>query len=140
MQVPGQNTSTISKARPVIVLAEAAHPASHREDLQAMAKRRFQNPQPEKLGRAWYIRIWEDVYIGGVRTRRRKRIKLADVSKGLREVQKLAADKLRRLNSGLVQVGAGVNFMHYVGARETCSFLRKPPRQQASSLSREQEV
>jgi integrase len=29
-------------------------------------------------------------------------------------VQKLAADKLRRLNSGLVQVGAGVNFMHYV--------------------------
>jgi integrase len=79
-----------------------------------MAKRRFQDPQPEKLGRTWYLRIWEDVYTGGVRTRKRKRIKLADASKGLREVQKLAADKLRRLNSGLVQVGAGVNFMHYV--------------------------
>jgi len=79
-----------------------------------MAKRRFQNPQPEKLGRAWYIRVWEDVYTGRVRIRKRKRIKLADASKGLREVQKLAADKLRRLNSGLVQVGAGVNFMHFV--------------------------
>jgi integrase len=79
-----------------------------------MAKRRFQQPQPEKLGRAWYIRVWEDVYTGGVRTRKRKRIKLAHASKGLREVQKLADDRLRRLNSGLVQVGAGVNFMHYV--------------------------
>jgi integrase len=79
-----------------------------------MARRRFQDPQPEKLGRAWYIRVWEDVYTGGVRTRKRKRIKLAAANKGLREVQKLAADRLRKLNSGLVQVGAGVNFMHYV--------------------------
>jgi hypothetical protein len=29
-------------------------------------------------------------------------------------VQKLAAERLRKLNSGLVQVGAGVNFMHYI--------------------------
>lgn len=94
--------------------AEATNSASHRGDLESMAKRRFQDPQPEKAGRAWYIRIWEDVYIGGVRVRKRKRIKLADASKGLREVQKLAAEKLRRLNSGLVQVGAGVNFMHFV--------------------------
>lgn len=88
-----------------------------------MAKRRFQDPQPEKLGRAWYIRVWEDVYTGGVRTRKRKRIKLADASKGLREVQKLAADKLRRLNSGLVQVGAGVNFMHYVDNEYRTKYL-----------------
>lgn len=79
-----------------------------------MAKRRFQKPRPEKLGEFWYIRIWEDVFTGGVRTRKRKRIKLAAASKGLREVQKLAEDKLRRLNSGLVTVGAGVNFMHFV--------------------------
>jgi integrase len=79
-----------------------------------MAKRRFQDPQPERLGRCWYLRVWEDVYANGARTRKRKRIKLADGSKGLREVQKLAADKLHRLNGGLVQVGAGVNFMHYI--------------------------
>jgi integrase len=99
-----------------ILAREAATfpPTSHRGDLEAMAKRRFQNPQPEKVGNCWYIRVWEDVYTGGVRIRKRKRIKLADASKGQREVQKLAADKLRRLNSGLVQVGAGVNFMHYV--------------------------
>lgn len=88
--------------------------STHREELEKMARRRFQDPQPEKLGRAWYIRVWEDVYTGGVRTRKRKRIKLAAADKGLREVQKLAADRLRKLNSGLVQVGAGVNFMHYI--------------------------
>ena|SRR5579862_3084748 len=103
--------------------AEATNSASHRGDLEAMAKRRFQDPQPEKLGRAWYIRVREDVYIGGVRTRKQKRIKLADASKGLREVQKLAADRLRRLNSGLVQVGAGVNFMHFVETEYRTKYL-----------------
>lgn len=107
------NSLTAEVSKGSSVLGEATYSAS-RGDLEAMAKRRFQNPQPEKLGRAWYIRVWEDVFSGGVRTRKRKRIKLAAASKGLREVQKLAADKLRRLNSGLVAVGAGVNFMHYV--------------------------
>lgn len=79
-----------------------------------MAKRRFQDPRPEKLGHAWYIRVWKDVYTGGVWTRKRKRIRLADASEGLRDVQRLAAAELRKLNSGLQQVGAGVNFMHYV--------------------------
>jgi hypothetical protein len=27
-----------------------------------MARRRFQDPQAGKLGRAWYIRVWEDIY------------------------------------------------------------------------------
>lgn len=88
-----------------------------------MAKRRFQKPQPEKLGQFWYIRIWEDVYTDGVRTRKRKRVKLAAASKGLREVQKLADDKLRRLNSGLVTVGAGVNFMHFVNNTYRTKYL-----------------
>ncbi len=102
---------------------EATHSASHRGDLEAMAKRRFQKPQPEKLGQFWYIRIWEDVYTDGVRTRKRKRVKLAAASKGLREVQKLADDKLRRLNSGLVTVGAGVNFMHFVNNTYRTKYL-----------------
>jgi integrase len=107
------------------------NPASHREDLSAMAKRRFQDPRPEKLGRAWYIRAWKDFYVGGVRTRKRVRIKLADASKGLREVQKLAAAELRKLNSGIVQVGAGVNVMHYVETEYRTKYLprlRKPVR------------
>ena len=97
-----------------IVPPEANSAGKLRGELEAMSRRRFQDPQPEKLGRAWYIRVWKDVYTDGIRTRKRQRIKLADASKGLREVKKLAAVELRKLNSGLVQVGAGVNFMHYV--------------------------
>lgn len=106
--------SLASAATCAIVSAEANTAGKLRGDLEAMAKRRFQDPRPERLGRAWYIRVWKDVYVGGVRTRKRERIKLAAASKGLREVQKLAAAELRKLNSGLVQVGAGVNFMHFV--------------------------
>ena len=91
-----------------------------------MSRRRFQDPQPEKLGRAWYIRVWKDVYTDGTRARKRQRIRLADASKGLREVKKLAAAELRKLNSGLVQVGAGVNFMHYVENDYRTKYLSWP--------------
>lgn len=97
-----------------IVLPEANHGGPSCGGFEAMARRRFQQPQPEKLGRFWYIRVWQDVFTGGVRTRKRKRIKLAPVTKGLRVVQKLAAEQLMPLNQGLVSVGAGVNFMQYV--------------------------
>jgi len=82
--------------------------------VEAMARRRFQAPRPEKLGRFWYIRVWQDEFRAGVRTRKRKRIKLAPATKGMREVKKLAAEHLRPLNQGLIGVGAGVNFMKYV--------------------------
>jgi integrase len=97
-----------------IVSFEANHGGPSCGGFEAMARRRFQQPQPEKLGRFWYIRVWQDIFTGGVRTRKRKRIKLAPAAKGLREVQKIAADHLRPLNAGLISVGAGVNFMQYV--------------------------
>jgi integrase len=133
MAASGQNpiTQVPGHLGYVIVPPEANSAGKLRGELEAMSRRRFQDPQPEKLGRSWYIRVWKDVYTDGIRTRKRQRIRLADASKGLREVKKLAAVELRKLNSGLVQVGAGVNFMHYVEndyRTKYLSGLRKPVR------------
>src|SRR5207302_5213350 len=65
------------------------------EDHEKMARRRFQNPRPEKLGKFWYIRLWQDEFAEEVRTRKRKRVQLAPATKKLREVQRIAADYLR---------------------------------------------
>jgi integrase len=101
-------------ARGDIVLDEAASSASHRGDFEAMAKRRFQQPTPERAGRYWYIRIRQDEVVGGERTRKLKRIKLAPASTPEREISKIAAEILRPVNQGLISVGSAVNFREYV--------------------------
>src|SRR5215469_11540605 len=106
-----------------IVSAEANTVSRLRGELEAMAKRRFQQPGPELVGKHWYIRIRRDVYVNGVRIRKLVRIKLADSSKGLREVQKLAAAELAKVNGGLVQVGGGVNFMHFAESEYRTKYL-----------------
>jgi len=86
---------------------EAAAPcASHRGDFEAMAKRRFQDPKPERVGKCWYLRIRQDGFRGSVRTRTLKRIKLAPASIPEREVRKIAAEMLRPVNQGLITVGS----------------------------------
>ena len=98
-----------------IVSPEANTGASKlREDFEAMAKRRFQNPRPERIGKFWYLRIREDEVIGSVRTRRLNRVKLAPATMPEREVKKIAAETLRPLNQGLVTVGSAVNFKEYM--------------------------
>jgi len=77
-----------------------------------MAKRRFQQPQPIREGKWWYLRIWQDADTAG--TRKLQRIKLAPSSMLEREVKKIAAEILRPINQGLVTVGSAVNFMEYV--------------------------
>ena len=79
-----------------------------------MAKRRFQNPEPERVGNFWYVRIWQDVFVEGKRTRKRQRVKLAPASMPDREVKKIAAEILRSVNQGLVTVGSAVNFSEYL--------------------------
>src|SRR5439155_9287770 len=83
-------------------------------DFEAMAKRRFQDPKPERVGKCWYLRIRQDGFRGSVRTRTLKRIKLAPASMPMREVQKIAAEMLRPVNQGLITVGSAVNFSTYV--------------------------
>jgi hypothetical protein len=45
-----------------------------------MARRRFQDPKPKREGNYWYLRVWQDAFVGGVSTRKRQRIKIAPAS------------------------------------------------------------
>ena len=79
-----------------------------------MARRRFQAPKPEKRGKYWVLRYWQDVFQDGRRTRQRKRIKLAPATMPEREVKKIAAEHLRPMNQGLVTIGSATNFTEFV--------------------------
>ena len=80
-----------------------------------MAKRRYQDPKPKREGNFWWIRIWTDQIVNGVRTRTRQRIKLAPASMPEREVRKIAAQTvLQPINQGLLTVGSAVTFSDFV--------------------------
>lgn len=79
-----------------------------------MAKRRFQDPAPEKVGNWWQIRVYRDEYVNGRRIRKRKRIRLAPACMSVREVQKLKAEFLRPLNQGLISEGSATPFGGFV--------------------------
>jgi len=79
-----------------------------------MARRRFQDPKPQRLGQWWYLLTWQDEFVDGRRIRKRKRIKLALATMPEREVRKIAAEMLRPLNQGLISVGSGTKFEEFV--------------------------
>lgn len=79
-----------------------------------MAKRRFQDPEPEVVGNWWQIRVYRDEYSNGRRIRKRTRIRLAPASMPVREVQKLKAEYLRPLNQGLISAGSATPFESFV--------------------------
>jgi integrase len=79
-----------------------------------MARRRFQNPKPVRLGKWWYILVWQDEFRDGRRVRKRKREKLGPATMPWREVCKIAAEKMRPLNQGLLTVGSAASFKDYV--------------------------
>ena len=96
------------------VSAEADSNGKLRGDFEAMAKRRFQSPEPERSGNWWYLRYWADVFENGKLVRKRIRRKLAPASKGEREVKKMAAELLRPMNQGLESIGSATFFSDYV--------------------------
>ena len=79
-----------------------------------MARRRYQDPKPKREGRWWYLLYRQDVVENGRRIRKRKREKLAPATTPEREVRKIAADRLRPLNQGLILVGSAIRFDDYV--------------------------
>ena len=97
-----------------ILLAETSPGGSSKGDIERMARRRFQDPKPEKRGNWWVLRFWQDVFVDGRRKRQRKRIKLAPASLGEREVKKIAAEYLRPMNQGLITVGSATSFDLFV--------------------------
>ena len=98
-----------------IVLAEANFDRpSPKGDFEAMARRRFQDPEPERVGNWWQIRVYQDEYSNGRSVRKRKRIRLAPASMPIREVQKLKAGYLRPLNQGLITAGSAMPFESFM--------------------------
>lgn len=93
-----------------IIRSEATRPVSHR-GLEAMARRRFQDPKPFKEGKFWWLLIWDSSEPG---SRKRQRIKLAKADMAVREVQKIVDEKLRPMNQGLALTGSAMNFSDFM--------------------------
>jgi integrase len=78
---------------------------------EAMARRRFQSPKPFKEGQFWWLRVWDTNLAG---SRKRQRIKLALANVPMREAQKIAEEKLRPVNQGLILTGSAMTFGDFV--------------------------
>ncbi len=84
------------------------------QEMERMAKRRFQNPRPQRRGAWWTIRVWRDEFIAGKHVRKQQRVRLAAATVPEREINKIASEYLRPLNQGLESLGSATNFEHYV--------------------------
>lgn len=106
--MPGEN----GKHSIVVVEANTGNPL--KGDFERMARRRFQNPTPQRRGDWWTIQVRHDVFVDGKPKRSNKRVRLALATMPEREVRKVAAEYLRPLNQGIQGIGAATNFAHYV--------------------------
>src|SRR3954471_21287737 len=108
MEALGTN-SALEKDAHDIVLSEANHtglPLKNAEDLERMARRRYQDPTPKRRGLWWTLRFRQDEIIDGKLKRIRKEVRLALVANtSERDVRRLAAEHLRPLNQGLESIG-----------------------------------
>jgi len=97
-----------------IVLPEANTGNPLKGDFERMARRRFQDPTPQRRGDWWIIQVRQDVSVDGTIKRSNKRVRLAPAAMSEREVRKIAAEYLRPLNQGMQTIGSATNFTHYV--------------------------
>src|SRR5436190_493464 len=111
---PNSTTERDGHNRAIIRAHEASSAGQLRGAFEAMAKRRFQSPAPERSGNWWYLRYWTDVFVNGTLIRKRVRHKLAPASAGEREVKKMAAEFLRPMNQGLESIGSATLLADYV--------------------------
>src|SRR6266536_64249 len=107
-------TAPLAESRGTLVGKASFDRPSLRGELEAMAKRRFQDPEPEVVGNWWQIRVYRDDYANGRRVQTRTRIRLAPASTPVREVQKIKAEYLRPLNQGLISAGSATPFEGFV--------------------------
>ena len=97
-----------------VTLGETNFGEPSKGDFEKMARRRFQDPKPVRQGNWWYLLYWQDEFENGRRIRKRKREKLAPATMLEREVRKIAAERLRSLNQGLLTIGSATKFEDYV--------------------------
>ncbi len=110
----GQNIAMTRGEGRDIVAPEANFGKPSRGELEAMARRRFQNPDPKREGNWWYLLYWVDTFSNGKSIRKRKRHKLAPGDIPEREAKKIAAEFLRPMNQGLAPIGSATRFEEYV--------------------------
>jgi integrase len=110
----GDDIATISGEDRAIVSAEANTGIPLRGEFERMARRRFQDPTPKRRGAWWTIQVRHDVFADGKRKRSNKRVRLAPAAMSEREVRKVAAEYLAKLNQGPQGIGSATNFAHYV--------------------------
>jgi integrase len=96
------------------VAAETHHGEPPKGDFEAVARRRCQDPKPEKEGRWWVLRYWQDEFQEGRRIRKRKRARLAKATVPEREARKIALEFMRPINQGLVPLGSAMEFAEFV--------------------------
>src|SRR5262249_45225668 len=84
------------------------------QEMERMAKRRFQNPHPQRGGAWWTMRVWRDEFVDGKHVRKQQRVRLAAATVPEREVKKIATEYLRPLNQGLESLGSATNFEHFI--------------------------
>lgn len=78
-----------------------------------MARRRYQNPTPERRGEQWTILVREDVVEQGERVRRVRRVTLGPATLTRAEVQRLRDDYLARINQAAVGIGGACLFRDF---------------------------
>ena len=79
-----------------------------------MAKRRYQDPEPFREGKFWWILYREDVFVNGKPDRKRKRHKLGPSEMLEAEAKRLAADKLRPLNAPDNLATSAISFEEFI--------------------------
>jgi hypothetical protein len=47
------------------------------QEMERMAKRRFQDPKPKRRGAWWTMRVWRDEFVDGKHVRKQQRVRLA---------------------------------------------------------------
>jgi integrase len=104
--------ATVQRSRAILLKADFDRPS--KGDFDAVARRRFQNPQPKLEGNWWVLYYWQDDFKNGERGRRRKRQKIAPAAMREREALKMASEFLRPINQGLVNVGSATLFSDFV--------------------------
>jgi hypothetical protein len=87
-----------------------------------MQPRRYQEPELKRSGRWWYLLFWQDVFVNGASTRKRKRHKLAPATIPEREAKKMAEKLLRSMNQGLAPIGSATR----EGRGDSNDILRAP--------------
>jgi integrase len=79
-----------------------------------MARRRYQDPRPFREGNWWWIKPWQDEFVGGQLQRKQKRLKVCPAEKGEREASRIASEMLRPINQGLQTIGSATRFADYI--------------------------